>query len=324
VSVTRRVLLLTDPAMARHAAPGHPERPDRLGAVAEGVELGARRAAATIVPGTPTPVAADRLEAVHAPEYIAALDAFESAGGGWLDADTYVVSGSMAAARLAAGAACEAAEAALGGSADVAFAVVRPPGHHAANRRAGGFCLVNNVAVAVLALERRGLASRIAILDWDVHHGDGTQELFDEHPGVLYASTHQRPLFPGTGDAEERGLGAAHGTMHNVTLEPGSGDERFVSAWITALLPEVDAFAPEAIVLSAGYDAHRDDPLAQVAVTENGYRRVAYAIGELAVRHGIPGVAAVLEGGYDLAALRASTAATVEGLLGGLSGTPAP
>lgn len=323
MSAAPRVLLLTDPAMARHAAPGHPERPDRLAPAAEGVALGARQGGATLERGAPTPAAAARLEGVHAPEYLAALDAFEETGGGWLDPDTYVVPGSMAAARLAAGAACEAAAAAHGGSAAVAFAVVRPPGHHAARRRAGGFCLVNNVAVAVTALERDGRASRIAILDWDVHHGDGTQELFDEHPSVLYASTHQRPLFPGTGDVEERGRGAARGTMHNVTLEPGSGDERFVSAWLSELLPAVEAFDPEAIVVSAGYDAHRDDPLAHVAVTEAGYRRVAQAVGELAAGHGIPGVAAVLEGGYDLAALRASVAATVEGLLDGLGGPPA-
>jgi acetoin utilization deacetylase AcuC-like enzyme len=187
-------------------------------------------------------------------------------------------------------------------------------------RRAGGFCLLNNAAIAVEALVRQGAARRVAILDWDVHHGDGTQEIFDHHPEVLYASTHQRPLYPGTGAPGERGRGEGEGTMHNVTLAPGAEDAAFVEAWTGRLLPEVDAFAPDAVVISAGYDGHREDPLAHLSLTEAGYGGVARAVGDLARRHAIPGVALVLEGGYDLAALRDSVAATVEGLLAGLAG----
>jgi acetoin utilization deacetylase AcuC-like enzyme len=202
------------------------------------------------------------------------------------------------------------------GEAAVAFAVVRPPGHHAAGERAAGFCLVNNVALAVEALRAGGLAERVAIVDWDVHHGDGTQAIFDADADVLYASTHQSPLYPGTGAAEERGSGAAVGTKLNVPLPPGSGDEAFVSAWTEQLLPAVEDFGPGAVLVSAGYDAHRDDPLAHLEVTEAGYGAVATRLGELARRLGVPGVALALEGGYDLAALRASAAATVRGLLG--------
>jgi acetoin utilization deacetylase AcuC-like enzyme len=196
--------------------------------------------------------------------------------------------------------------------------VVRPPGHHAAAERAAGFCLVNNVAVAVAGLREAGLARRVAVVDWDVHHGDGTQALFDADPDLCYASTHQSPLYPGTGDAAEQGTGAAEGTKHNVPLPPGSGDPAFTAAWLERLLPAVEAFRPEAILVSAGYDAHRDDPLANLAVTEAGYAAVAEAVGGLGARLGLPGVAITLEGGYDLPALRASVAATVTGLLAGL------
>ena len=200
----------------------------------------------------------------------------------------------------------------------MAFAIVRPPGHHAAARRAAGFCLLNNIALAAMAVRAAG-ARRIAILDWDVHHGDGTQAIFDDDPDLCYASTHQWPLYPGSGQPDQRGQGTAAGTMHNRPLPPGSGDEAFVGAWIEELLPVVEAFGPQAILISAGYDAHRDDPLANLLVTESGFGVVAQAAGRLAGSLGM-GVALTLEGGYDLAALRLSVSATVAGLLRGLSG----
>jgi acetoin utilization deacetylase AcuC-like enzyme len=161
----------------------------------------------------------------------------------------------------------------------------------------------------------------VAIIDWDVHHGDGTQALYDEDPDVCYASTHQMPLYPGSGDAAERGRGPGIGSMHNVPLAPGSGDPEFLAAWDERLLPAVEAFAPAAILVSAGYDAHRADPLAHLEVTEAGYLALAERIGELCRRLGLPGIALTLEGGYDLPALRASAAATVRGLLRGLDAT---
>lgn len=318
-----RVLLLTDPAMAGHAAPGHPERPERADAVASGVADGASAAGATLERGAVDPADGTAIERVHPAAYVALLDDAARLGGGWIDADTYIAPGSMAAARLAAGATIQAALAAARGEGEVAFAVVRPPGHHARRERAAGFCLLNNVAVAAMALRADGLAQRIAILDWDVHHGDGTQAIFDADPDLCYASTHQSPLYPGTGTAEDCGTGPALGTKHNVPLPPGSGDAEFTAAWLASLLPAVEAFGPQAILVSAGYDAHRADPLAELEVTEAGYRSVAEAVGRLARAAGLTGVALTLEGGYDLDALRGSAAATVVGLLAGLSGREA-
>ncbi|HEX2221313.1 MAG TPA: histone deacetylase [Candidatus Limnocylindria bacterium] len=314
-----RVLLLTDPAMLRHAAPGHPERPERMAAVEAGLVAGAARAGAELDRRRPEPASAEAVARVHDPAFVAELDRLAGGGGGWLDPDTYLTSSSMPAARLAAGATLEAGRAAASGEASVAFAVVRPPGHHASAARACGFCLLNNVAVAVEELRAALGLSRIAIVDWDVHHGDGTQEIYDPDPDVCYTSTHGWPLYPGTGARDETGTGPAAGTKHNRPLPPGSGDEQFVAAWRDDLLPAVEAFGAEAILVSAGYDAHRDDPLAHLAVTERGYRSVAVLLGELAARLRLPGVALTLEGGYDLGALEGSAAATVEGLLTGLA-----
>ncbi|HEX9634001.1 MAG TPA: histone deacetylase [Candidatus Limnocylindria bacterium] len=313
-----RVLLLTDPAMAAHVAPGHDERPERLEAASLGVADGAAAGGAELDRPRVEPADDLALRLVHPAWYLESLDAAAARGGGWLDADTYLGPQSMVAARLAAGATLQGALAVARGEASVAFAVVRPPGHHAAAERAAGFCLINNVAVAVAALREVGLAQRVAVIDWDVHHGDGTQALSDADAELCYASTHQSPLYPGTGDASERGIGAAAGTKHNVPLPPGSDDTAFTAAWLERLLPTVEAFRPEAILVSAGYDAHRDDPLANLEVTEAGYAAVAEALGRLTARLGLPGVTLALEGGYDLAALRASVAATVTGLAAGL------
>lgn len=318
---TARVLLVSDPAMAGHRPPGHPERPERVEAVIAGITDAAASSGASLERPRVEPAEAGALERVHPALYLALLDDVAEKGGGWIDADTFIGPESMVAARLAAGATVQAALGAAGGEAEVAFAAVRPPGHHARRERAAGFCLLNNVAVAALALRASGRARRIAILDWDVHHGDGTQSIFDADPDLCYASTHQMPLYPGSGDAAEEGVGPGLGSKHNVPLPPGSGDDAFTRAWLTQLLPAVEAFAPEAILVSAGYDAHRLDPLAELEVTAAGYRTVAEAVGRLARAGGVTGVALTLEGGYDLDALHESAAATVAGLLAGLSGS---
>ena len=312
--------LLSDPRMATHRAPGHPERPERLEAASAGVSDGARRAGATLRRSVVEPIQPAILAAIHPTRFSARLDDLAGRGGGWIDPDTYLGPGSPGAARLAAGATVRGAQAVARGEATIAFSVVRPPGHHASAERAAGFCLFNNVALAAAALRLAGLAQRIAILDWDVHHGDGTQAIFDADPDLCYASTHQAPLYPGTGDVSERGRGAAAGTKHNWPLRPGSGDVPFFDAWTKELLPAVEAFHPQAVLISAGYDAHHADPLAELELTESGYGAVAQAIGEMVARLHLPGVALTLEGGYDLDALRSSISATVVGLLDGLAG----
>ena len=308
------VWLLTDGAMDRHVAPGHPERPDRRAAAAAGVRDAAQD---MLVEPAVQAIDDDTLGAVHDPAYLEMLDAAEARGGGWLDPDTYVATGSLQAARLAAGATLQAAIAVASGEAVVAYAAVRPPGHHASFDRGSGFCLLNNVAIAAAGLRTRGLARRIAIVDWDVHHGDGTQAIFASDPEVCYASTHESPFYPGTGERAESGIGDAAGTKHNRPLAAGTGDTAFIGAWEGDLLPAIEAFRPDAIVVSAGYDAHAADPLAHLEVTDAGFERVASLLGELSARLGLAGVALALEGGYDLDALRASTSATVRGILAG-------
>lgn len=314
-----RVLLLTDRAMELHDPPGHPERPARLGAVVAGVTDAAAATGAGLERREPVPAEPDAIERIHPAAYVATLDRAAATGGAWLDADTYIGPRSMDSARLAAGATVEAARAVIAGDAEVAFAVVRPPGHHASASTGSGFCLLNNVAIAAAALRASTGARRIAIVDFDVHHGNGTQAIFDADPELCYASTHQAPFYPGTGAEHETGLGAAAGTKHNVPLGAGSGDVAFLGAWRERLLPAIEAFGPAAILVSAGFDAHRDDPLALLEVTNDGYRALGESLGALAGRIGLAGVALTLEGGYDLDVLRASSGAFVEGLLAGLA-----
>jgi acetoin utilization deacetylase AcuC-like enzyme len=308
--VTGSVLLLTDARTDAHASPGHPERPARREAGAAGVR---DAAGGRLVEERAEPATDAELTRVHDPEYVAVLSKAEAQGGGWLDLETFVVPGSMEAARLAAGATIHAARAAVAGDAEVAFAAVRPPGHHARRDRGSGFCLLNHVAIAVAALRADGAAQRVAIVDWDVHHGNGTQAIFAAVADVIYTSTHQYPFYPGTGAAADD----AGGVAHNRPLYAGDGDEAFVAAWRDELLPAIEAFGAEAILVSAGYDAHAADPLAELTVTETGFEEVARLLSSTASRLGLRGVALTLEGGYDLDALRGSVAATVRGLLDG-------
>jgi len=310
-----RVWLFTDDRMDGHASAGHPERPERRLAAVDGVRDGAGD---ELVEASFDQPAESELAAIHRPAYLALLKDGSDRGGGWLDGDTYLGPSSYEVACLAAGATVAAARAAVAGEAAVAFAVVRPPGHHAAADHGSGFCILNNIAIAAAALRSDGVARRIAIVDWDVHHGDGTQDLFDADPDLLYASTHQSPFYPGTGSASERGSREAIGTKINRPLLAGDGDDAFVAAWVDELLPAVEAFAPEAVLVSAGYDAHAADPLAELSVTTEGFGAVAQALGRSVARIGLAGVALTLEGGYDLQALRAASAATVRGLLAGI------
>lgn len=264
---------------------------------------------------TPEPVDDEILERVHQRRYIDRVKNLAAEGGGRLDPDTVVSAYSFDIARLAAGGALLAVSSVMAGQHQAAFAVIRPPGHHARPANGMGFCLFNNVAVAAAeARERYGLA-RISIVDWDVHHGNGTQEMFYRDRSVLYISTHQEYWYPGTGSIEQHGEGDGEGFTINIPLPAGTGDEGYRLVFEEIVLPVLDAFAPQLLLISAGYDAHFDDPLGGMVLSHAGFRRLAEFLVALAGRHEA-GAAAVLEGGYHLTHLGQSVVATLEAFTG--------
>ncbi len=292
------MLLITSPRFDEHVTPpGHPERPERAHVFDAVASRWMVRGGAT---APPRPAARDELTRVHDTAYVDRIEA--TAGKGvMLDADTYTSPESYEISLLAAGAAVQAAQHALDHR-EPAFALVRPPGHHAEASRAMGFCLFNNVAVAAAAALARGL-QRVAVIDIDVHHGNGTQWMFYDDPRVLYASTHQYPFYPGTGAADEVGIARGAGYTLNVPLEAGATDADYDLVYSAAVVPIVDAFKPELTLISAGFDAHERDPLASMRVTAPGYAAVIAQVKEVADRHGA--LALVTEGGYELTALAA-------------------
>jgi acetoin utilization deacetylase AcuC-like enzyme len=253
---------------------------------------------------------------VHKPSYVAALKQHVPATGRvMLDADTSMSPGSLPAAYLAAGGALAAADAIVAGRVDNAFCAVRPPGHHAEHDRAMGFCLFNNVAIAARYFQRRHGLARVLIVDWDVHHGNGTQHSFDDDPSVLFFSTHQYPHYPGTGRATERGRGKGEGATINVPMEAGEGDEAYLAVFQKVLVPAADDFRPDVVIISAGFDAHRDDPLASMGLTEDGYAELTRIVAGIARRHSKGRILSSLEGGYNLHALSVSVERHVTALL---------
>ena len=314
----RDVLLLTAARFADHAPPaGHPERPQRA-AVMDAV---ARRwAAAGGAVAEPEPAATGALLRVHDQRH---LDTIGATAGRrmWLDPDTYASPDSEAVARLAAGATVAAVDQALAGRRAAAF--VRPPGHHAERDRAMGFCLYNNVAVAAAHALARGL-DRVAVVDYDVHHGNGTQWTFYDEPRVLYLSLHQYPFYPGTGAAGDVGSGRGAGRTVNVPLAAGAGDADYGLVFEQAVTPILEAFAPELLLLSAGYDAHARDPLGGMHVSTAGHAWMTRTLRAVADRCCDGRLALVTEGGYDLEALEACLAATLEALRGGSAPGPRP
>ena len=251
------------------------------------------------------------IQRVHDASYVTMLDRAASSGGGYLDPDTYIAELSMVAARTAAGAVVEGVHRVLDGKAQHVLAIVRPPGHHAEHAKAMGFCLLNNIGIGLAAARERGIR-RIAVLDFDVHHGNGTQDSFESDPEVFYASTHQYPFYPGTGRAGERG---SHGNVLNVPLPAGTSDRAFLGAWEKKIGPAVDAFKPELLLVSAGFDAHEDDPLAGLDVTTDGYRELARMIKGWSTAHSGGRSVWALEGGYNLTALGDSVVACLEVLV---------
>ncbi|MCC6790779.1 MAG: histone deacetylase [Thermomicrobiales bacterium] len=298
-----------------HDTGDHVEHPLRIRAINQALEATGMLVDRPEPTFRPAEIA--EVERVHTPEYIAALYEFGERGGGWIDNDTYCGTDSFEIALLAAGAAIAAVDIALDGPHPHAFALGRPPGHHATAGRGMGFCLINNVAVAAAHALSRGV-QRVAIVDWDVHHGNGTQDIFYDRDDVLFCSVHQYGLFyPGTGHARERGHG--HGTGHtiNVPLSAGQGDRSYLHVMDEIFHMPIHEFHPELILISAGFDAHEHDPLGGMAVTDRGFARMAQRVVRWAEEAGHDRVAAVLEGGYDPGALGRSVVSVLNVLDGG-------
>jgi acetoin utilization deacetylase AcuC-like enzyme len=308
------LLVAADPVFALHdTGRGHPERAARLAAVADGIEQAGL--AAALAPLGVRDATRAELERVHPAGYLDDLEARCRAGGGALDADTPLSADSCRAALAAAGAGVAAVDALARGEADAAFLALRPPGHHARPAQGMGFCLLNNVAVAAAELAERG--ERVLIVDYDAHHGNGTQEIFYADPRVFYVSFHEWPLYPGTGRHDEIGAGAGEGTTLNVPLPAGATGDVYLRALDEVLAPQVERFAPTWVLVSAGYDAHRADPLTGLGLSAGDYAAISARIAEWAA----PGrLVSFLEGGYDLGALRDSVAASLPALVGAAAG----
>jgi acetoin utilization deacetylase AcuC-like enzyme len=295
-----------------HDTGAHPERAERIPAIEGELErrewLGYERREAPEVD-------AEALTALHPEAYVESVRA-TSARGGWFDLDTVASPGSYRAALHAAGGACALAGALLGGEAPTGFSALRPPGHHAERAAAMGFCLFNNMAVAVRhALDSRP-AERVFVLDWDVHHGNGTNDIFHSSRSVLYASIHQWPFYPGTGPLEDAGSGEGEGYTINLPVPAGSGEDVWLSLVEHVAVPAAREFRPDLVLISAGFDAHRADPIGGCTLEEGSYAEMARHLRALGDELGVP-VGAVLEGGYDLEALAASVSATLEALASG-------
>jgi acetoin utilization deacetylase AcuC-like enzyme len=306
-----RAVLVDDVRFDAHRSTGyHPERPERLFAARRAIDASAidwSRVAAR-------PASDDELGRVHDPRFV---DELEKLRGQTmhLDPDTYVAPGSIDAARLAAGGLVALVDAVIDGPDAKGVALLRPPGHHARPAHAMGFCLLNNVAVAAAHARARGV-ERVLIVDWDVHHGNGTQEIFWRDPHVLYASTHQFPFYPWTGDTTEVGEADGRGFTVNVPLTAGGNDATYRAAFERIILPVAEAFKPQLVLVSAGFDAAVRDPLAEMELSSDGFGWMAHALAEVADRSAKGKMILALEGGYDLASLEAGLKASIRGMLG--------
>src|SRR5665811_114467 len=311
-----KVVLVTHPSSLAHVAlTEHPERLARVGAAIEGV----RESGLEIVAKQARSATRGEILRVHAADFVDRLHDFCVRGGGQVDADTYAVPQSWDAARFAAGAGLSAIETITAGEADVGFAAIRPPGHHAERDRTMGFCLLNNVAISAAHLV--SLGARVAIVDWYAHHGNGTQEIFLRSPDVLYVSPHRAPFYPGTGRVEEVGKGLGTGATVNIPVPAGTGGATYRRVFAEIVAPILDQFDADWVLVSAGYDAHVDDPLGGLRLIADDYRVMAAAIGRSI---GYSNTVFFLEGGYDLRAISDSTAATLAGFASRGAGLEAP
>ncbi|MGE7468655.1 histone deacetylase family protein [Bosea sp. NPDC003192] len=306
-------LLISHPSSLRHATPpGHPERADRIRAVEEA--LAEERFALLQRVEAPEGTLA-QVELCHPAAYARAIvEASPQEGLVQVDADTIMSPGTLAAALHGVGAAVHAVDEVMTRRATNAFSAMRPPGHHAESDKAMGFCFFNSSAIAARHARKAHGAERVVIVDWDVHHGNGTQEIFWDDASVLYASTHEMPLYPGTGAPSERG---EHGTIVNAPLRAGDGADAFRDAFESAILPRLEAFRPDLVIVSAGFDAHWRDPLANINLKEADFAWATQKLMEIADRHAGGRLVSILEGGYDLEGLAKSTAAHVMALMRG-------
>lgn len=293
---------LTDKSFTQHNFPGHPEHSGRIEAVWK--QLGASGLSEQLIQIAPTAASVEQILAVHSQEHLRRLVAVSQGERTVrLDPDTYALPLSLDVARLAAGAVIGAVDAVLSARADNALAIVRPPGHHATAERAMGFCLLNNVAIAARHAQLAGGIEKVLILDYDVHHGNGSNDIFYADPSVCFISIHQSPYYPGTGDMEEVGAGAGHGYTLNIPLAGGHGDASYWQLFDEVVRPAVERFDPDLMLISAGFDAHWVDPLASMQLTLGGYDHLARECIELAERLCDGRIVFVMEGGYDLPAL---------------------
>ncbi len=306
----KRSAVVVDREFLKHdPGDGHPERPERIGVLVD-LAQGLDRQRYELLP--PKPASRDKLEACHSADYIALVESTSKMNRFALDGDTIVCRDSFATGLLAAGGFLALLESIEAGENSNGFALVRPPGHHALAERAMGFCLFNTIAIGARHLQRRYGISRVAIVDWDVHHGNGTQDAFYDDQSVLFISTHQYPFYPGTGALTETGRGAGAGFTINIPLPAGCGDAEYLAVFDQIIVPALKHFAPEWVLVSAGFDPHRRDPLGGMGVTEAGFAAMAQLLVEIADEYTCGKIALLLEGGYDLAGLKHSAAAVLD------------